>query len=72
MSPEQTEKLIKDVAEIKTALLGMPEHDIEGLVSKVKRHEKHVQKSKTRAAWFTGIASGIGFGIHQIIDFFKH
>ncbi len=73
LSNSEARQLYNDVREIKTALLGMPVHKIEGIVDKVERHDKYIQKSKLRAATFTGIASGIGLGIHQLIEFFnKH
>lgn len=71
-SEDQAKQLVKDVAEIKTALLGMPEHEIEGIVKKVGRHEKYIEKSKLRAGFWTGIAAGIGYGLHQLTEFFKH
>lgn len=72
LTSEQTSQLIKDVAEIKTALLGMPEHEIEGIVKKVGRHEKYIQKSKLRAGFWTGLSAGVGYVLHQVTEYFKH
>lgn len=70
---DKFDTLVKDVGEIKTALLGMPSHDIEGIVSKVKKHEKYIERSKLRLGFWTGISTGFGYILHQTIDFFsKH
>ena len=53
-TPEEMEQLKKDVAEIKTALIGNEEMKQEGLVHLVKKHENYIAKDQ----WFKAKAVG--------------
>lgn len=74
MTAEQENNLIKSVYEIKNALLGNPVYGIEGLASKVERHEDFIKEAE-RKKW---IAFGAGIAgtatvphlVNLIINFF--
>lgn len=65
------ESLTLSARRIETALLGDEKMHIEGIASKVSKHQAHIEKSKTRIGWITGASTGLGFVIHQIVDWFK-
>jgi len=66
------ESLTLSAKRIETALLGDAAMHVEGIASKVQRHQDHIEKSKARVGWITGVSTGLGFIIHMIIDRFKN
>jgi hypothetical protein len=71
VTKDQFEQVAKSVQRIESALLGDSSMKIVGLVDKVDKHEKYIEKSKTRLGWWTGAAAGLGLVCHQIIDWIK-
>lgn len=52
--------LNKKIDRVLLTLVGDEEMMQEGLVKKVERHERYIQKQKLQVAKFTGIATGMG------------
>jgi hypothetical protein len=69
---QAVESLTLSAKRIETALLGDEAMRIEGIASKVHRHETHIEKSKARVGWITGVSTGLGFILHYCIDRFKN
>lgn len=57
---------------IERALLGDEKMHIEGIASKVSKHETYISKNKIRAGFITGISTGLGFIFHAFWDWLKN
>lgn len=69
---QAVEALTLSAKRIETALLGDADMHVEGIASKVHRHEAHIEKSKTRVGWITGVSTGLGFLLHHLFEKFKN
>ncbi|MEK6879216.1 MAG: hypothetical protein AABY22_06380 [Nanoarchaeota archaeon] len=68
IEPLQSEihALFKVVNRIEHAILGDEAMKIDGIASKVARHEKYISNSKIRIGLVSGFSTGIGIIIHKI------
>lgn len=54
---------------IEMALLGDEGMKIEGMASKVSKHEKYYNKRYHRGGFIAGLSSGIGWGLSHLIKY---
>ena len=57
---EQLQEMDKKIDRIYNVLIGDDEMKIEGLVSKVQKHDKYIQNQRLQVARFSGIATAAG------------
>jgi hypothetical protein len=57
---EQLQEMDKKIDRIYNVLIGDDQMKIEGLVSKVQKHDKYIQNQRLQVARFSGIATAAG------------
>ena len=57
---EELQNMNKKIDRIYHVLIGDDEMKIEGLVSKVQKHDKYIQNQRLQVARFSGIATAAG------------
>lgn len=57
---EQLQGMDKKIDRIYNVLIGDDQMKIEGLVSKVQKHDKYIQNQRLQVARFSGIATAAG------------
>jgi hypothetical protein len=66
---EQLQEMDKKIDRIYNVLIGDDEMKIEGLVSKVQKHDKYIQNQKLQVARLGGIATAAGVVGGLIVQF---
>jgi hypothetical protein len=67
---EQLQDMDKKIDRIYNVLIGDDEMKIEGLVSKVQKHDKYIQNQRLQVARLGGIATAAGVVGGLIVQFF--
>jgi hypothetical protein len=67
---EQLQDMNKKIDRIYHVLIGDDEMKIEGLVSKVQKHDKYIQNQRLQVARLGGIATAAGVVGGLIVQFF--
>jgi hypothetical protein len=67
---EQLQEMDKKIDRIYNVLIGDDEMKIEGLVSKVQKHDKYIQNQRLQVARLGGIATAAGVVGGLIVQFF--
>jgi len=65
------EQLKKDVAEIKSALIGNKEMNQKGLVHKVDCNARYIEKDKQFKQKAVGILAGLQLAVGALVTWFK-
>jgi hypothetical protein len=66
---EQLQEMDKKIDRIYNVLIGDDEMKIEGLVSKVQKHDKYIQNQRLQVARLGGIATAAGIVGGLIVQF---
>jgi len=69
MIHEQLQEMDKKIDRIYNVLIGDDEMKIEGLVSKVQKHDKYIQNQRLQVARLGGIATAAGVVGGLIVQF---
>lgn len=70
LTKKDLEPILSSINRIEFALLGDDKMQIEGIVHKVKKHEKHVNNAHKRAGILTGVSATAGVLLHQVWQYF--